>query len=730
MTLWRRIATAALLVSVSTPALAVPVAAFTALGLSTALATVAAIVVNIGLSYLAAQLLKPKIAKTSSSTTVQLGEVPRQAIFGRAATAGSLVDAFNYGGGYGTRWEVAVFAIADHRCKGLVGFYVDDKFVAFAGDGMVAGYDDHLEVHWLPGTEDQVLPSLLTTNGPGWTADDNMAGVAAVVVAYRADPVDDKNRVFAAGRPQFLFIVDGKLCYDPRKDSTVAGGAGTHRWHDPSTYEWTDNPIVARYNWARGVYACDRIDQPEQLLVGRGLTTTEAPPENVAARANVCDELVALRAGGSEKRYRIGAVVNADEEHIDVEEKFAAACGGVIVQPQGAVEIDPGVAKAPISWFTDDDIVVGTSVKFSRFRSEGDDEWCNTVVPKYIEPAQKWGNHAAPIRRVYADVITDGAPRENVHPLTYVTGGTQAQRCGEIDRRMGRLLRTATLTLGPRFAAVEEGDWVVWTSARRTGGQPVTFRVEAYSLDEKWQNTLSLREIAASVFDWHASTDELADGAVATQQVAPDESAAPTGWTLAGTGLSSSGGTMPALVFTGAVPDDIFVSAVKLEYRLDDGSDPGSATDWTDGATWSSTMTRAQITSVAPGSAYYGALSYITAKGTTDRQILGPATVGAVTSASDTLAPPSNFAAADGVGAAGLSWRNPTSSSFYGVRLWRGASSDFDDAGLFADVVGGLGAPGNYTDSMAAGTYYYWAASRTEDGTLSVVVGPLSATIS
>ena len=71
--------------------------------------------------------------RQASETTLQLGEGPRQVLFGRAAVAGSLLDAFNYGGKYGTDWEVLLIALADHECEALEGFYVNDEYVAFAG---------------------------------------------------------------------------------------------------------------------------------------------------------------------------------------------------------------------------------------------------------------------------------------------------------------------------------------------------------------------------------------------------------------------------------------------------------------------------------------------------------------------------------------------------------------------------------------------------------------------
>jgi len=71
-----------------------------------------------GVSMLGGALLeqRPSRRRDAQAATLQTGEVPRQAIFGRAAEAGSLVDAFNYGGQYGTDWDrPCKNALADER---------------------------------------------------------------------------------------------------------------------------------------------------------------------------------------------------------------------------------------------------------------------------------------------------------------------------------------------------------------------------------------------------------------------------------------------------------------------------------------------------------------------------------------------------------------------------------------------------------------------------------------
>ncbi|MFA6219584.1 MAG: phage tail protein [Erythrobacter sp.] len=552
--------------------------------------------------------------RASAAQQLQLGEQPRQAIIGRAAVGGSLVDAFNYGGKYNTDWEVLVIALADHRCDALEGFFVDDTYVAFAGDGTVAGYNNQLQVFWRSGTWDQAVPSILTTNGPGWTANDRGRGVAYVVVAYKADAQDAKSPVWPNGRPRFRWVVRGLRCYDPRLDSTV-GGSGAHRRDNAATWTWSENPIVVRHNWVCGIYAGDRVTEPGMLLIGRGLSAIEAPPANVFARANLCDELI-----GGAPRYRVGGVVASTEPFIDVESDFAAACAGTISQPEGAVEIDPGQAKAPVAHFTDGDLLVGSKVTWSSFLGQQDEGWVNTVTARFVDPAQRWNIRSAPVRRDLADVIADGGPRETQPQLDLVTNVSQAQRIAEIIRRFGRLWGRAQVTLPPRFCYIEEGDWVTWQSDRRFDGATRTFRVEAWASNRAWHHQLILRQISASVY---SDTAPLDDGVIASTQPPPPVVAAPDidAWDVTPITVDSSGERVPILLVSGAV-DDPAAQFVVFEYAQQ-ATPPDAQTVWTFAANSRPDISRVELT-LGTGGVFYVGVSYIVDGILGDRLVLGP----------------------------------------------------------------------------------------------------------
>lgn len=581
----------------------------------------------------AVDLLAKSSAKQAAETTIQLGEQPRTALFGEAATAGTLVDAFDFGGKYGTDWECLVIRLEDHKCAGLTGFFVNDTYVAYTGDGNYAEFNsphnEHLHLYFRADTSSDPVPAEVSAVWPGYAATDIGKSGCDVFVLYRADKPNAKKLIWPGGRPRFLFVVKGKLCYDPRLDDTV-GGSGAHRWNDPSTWEWSENPAVCRYNWVRGIYAEDQVGDPTQLLVGRGLSAAEAPPANIFAAANLCDEVV-----GGGVRYRIAGSVSAGQPFIDVEAMFAAATAGNIITHEGSVELEPGAAKSVVASFTDDDLLSGSSVTWNEaVLSDADDGWVNTVVGNYVEPSQQWQAHDAPVARNTDDILADGGPRENTLTLTLVKDVGQAQRVAEISRRLGRLWGRAQVTLGPRFCEIEEGDWIEWQSDRRFGGATRTFRVDAYSIDEKWHNTLTLREIAADVYGDDAVFNP--DYSVATPTAPPPDVGTPDagGWVLAAVVLTDGGVSTPALELTGSAADDGSAEQIVVEYWKSDGViDPVANPDspnWIMEGSHSPTTTKVDITSIEGGQTYYVAVSYVVSGELGDRLVLGPVTPAAI----------------------------------------------------------------------------------------------------
>lgn len=430
--------------------------------------------------------------RQASVTTLSLGETPRELVVGEACTGGSLVDAWNWGGKYKTDYVTRCIALADHQVDRLVGYYVDDQYFEYTANGNQSAFNGALRLIFVNATANGSNPPAdVGASDGGWTNADKVVGVTHVWVVTK---IDDK--VWTQGHPRFKFVLRGLKVYDPRFDPALGYvGPIPQTWDDPSTHRFTRNAALLDYAYDRGIYATGRQGQDGHLLIGRGLSAEEAPPERIIAAANLCDEVV-----GDEPRYTANGVISAAQSFLEVKQAFAAAMAGIIIQPDGGVAIEPGQAKAVVATITDGDLVGGEAKTFSEFLPDTDGGRVNTVVPRYVEPSQGYKDHSGAVRRDLADLAADGGPRELTLPLLLVTSARQADWCAEITRLKARLERRATIVLPPDYAEIEEGDWIAWQSARHHGGATVRYRVTSWSLGEDWRQHLTLEEIASSVY--------------------------------------------------------------------------------------------------------------------------------------------------------------------------------------------------------------------------------------
>jgi hypothetical protein len=341
-----------------------------------------------------------------------------------------------------------------------------------------------------------------------------------------------------------------------------------------------------------------------------------------------------IRELNSAGRYRIAGPVYSTQEFIDVEGMFAAATAGNTITREGSVELEPGQAKSIVATITDADVLAGSQVTWNEgVLSESNAEWVNSVVGRYVEPSQLWQDHAAPMVRDTADIIADGRPREASLTLRLVRDQDQALRVSEVNRRLGRLWGRGGVKLGPRFCELEAGDWIAWQSDRRFGGGTKTLRIDAYSVDGKWQIALTLRETNASVY----ADDGVfgSDGSVVVPSPPPPAIGAPDSgaWTLTAVMLVDAGASVPAIVIAGACEDDS-ASSIIFEYWKDDGViDPIANPDdpaWVSAGSRARTTTRVEITSIQGAAVYYAAVSYVVSGSTGDRLVLGPVTAGSL----------------------------------------------------------------------------------------------------
>lgn len=459
---------------------------------------------SIGASYLTDQA-KPKagggVRGQQLSTRYETNEA-REIPIGRVATEGSLKYR-NPFGPHDNDYVEMVFALADVPCDSLVGVEVNGKAATLGNETStdwvtgrtVSEYPGVMWIDFHNGDFDQDADDDLIAHNDNWTSDHRGRGICYVRVTLKYS-----EKLYPQGLPTFRFTIKGAKLYDWRKDSTV-GGSGSHRWGQEDTYEWTDNPVVAWYNYRRGIFVDGK------RLAGMNTRAAWMPLSQWTAAANACGEDVALKAGGTEDRYTCNGWIVVGTDHGRVRNDILACMAGYEADCGGVIRIFPGVAQTSVMTITDADLIAEETVAYVPKLSVT--SLANSVSGQFSDPAMAYEPNALPMRVSPDDQEADGGSELNTpYDLRYVTSGTQGQRILEIFRREGRYQRSITLRLRARICPIEAGDWITWSSDRY-GFVSTKWKVLKAHLDRDATTVVELREVSESIYSWVAGTDEL-----------------------------------------------------------------------------------------------------------------------------------------------------------------------------------------------------------------------------
>lgn len=174
-------------------------------------------------------------------------------------------------------------------------------------------------IRWWTGASGQNVGADLAAEYPGKiSATDRFESMAVAVVDLTYDP-----DVFPQGYPNVTVLLRGARVYDPRLDSTQPGGSGAHRLADESTWEWSENPALHAYHFARWAN-------------GWAVPAAEIRTADIMAAADVCDvstTFTLVKADTSTEdvtlpRYRSGITISsADDPRASMDEIIEAMAG-------------------------------------------------------------------------------------------------------------------------------------------------------------------------------------------------------------------------------------------------------------------------------------------------------------------------------------------------------------------------------------------------------------------
>ena len=216
-------------------------------------ANAATLVISTALSTVASMAFAPD-APTPQGQQVNLNlstDAPRRWQIGKRGNGGSLVDWYTTGNKNQHLYQVIYLGEGPMgRLTGIwaQGRKVYSQTVTHGQTVNIAEFDSpdtRCRVTYYDGRPGQTADPTLSGLSLGWNTTARGTGCAYVIVYMKWDP---DTMPFPAS---FMFETEGAKLYDRRKDST-AGGSGSHRHRDPSTWELSSNPAVAADHYKLG----------------------------------------------------------------------------------------------------------------------------------------------------------------------------------------------------------------------------------------------------------------------------------------------------------------------------------------------------------------------------------------------------------------------------------------------------------------------------------------------
>lgn len=522
----------------------------------------------------------------------QGADVPRSFLFGRRATAGSLVY-HNQWGGSENEFYTRVTALSDLPITDLDEIVVDGETYQIDRDnphtdygfpiiglsetrtenqrelsdaGGRSGYiftevevtDPLGWVKFYDGTQttaDSFLIDTVSTEDRPWTAQDVGTGVAYAITTFKF------NRDTFQGLPKILFVCRGV----PVRQS---GG---------SANAYSENPIEMAAHLLRGI-----------SYGGRWFYGPQSPERvddaEVAAEAAKCDQPVPgaqnmtteqrIEAFGSDTipaRYRASLEVSIDKPVADIIEAILSACNGRASDAGTRYRLQVGDVPEPSFTLSDDDFDRDKTQSFAPFLPLA--ETVNGVTATYPDPGQAWElQDAPPIYRPDLEVLDDGRRLPTSVELSAVPFPEQVQRLMRSALAEARRARRISGTLPARFSKIEVGDVGTYNSTFFGGGEK-SWRVDGIVDLQNGDLAIDLTEVDPSDYDFDAATDftPVVPGSLA---VRPPRNATVTNWQATSTTVSGNtgGGRRPALALTWDAPiQDVYSGLVWQVREATDG---------------------------------------------------------------------------------------------------------------------------------------------------------------
>lgn len=457
------------------------------------------IAISVGLSYLANILLRPAQPKPSDgSQEFQQPIPPRVFIYGRMMVAGPLsffehtvgaVDVDN-------RDLFRHILISAREIDAYEKYYLDDVEIIEDGFGDWIGGSFSGLVFIYPhlGTDAQTVDAETLARFPTiWSSAHRLRGIAYVCARYNSggNPTDFQT-TYSSGIPSFRTLIRGAKIYDPRLDSTVTGGSGSHRFADKSTWQWSDNSALIVLDY---LTHSDGYNRPIGQIVLPSFMTL----------ADICDELVPLKAGGTVKRYLTAAAVSLAEPRTQVLERLLEACDATLQSTaSGAWKIVGGEWIEPTVTL---DAALGHILEAEFAGGMSAMERYNELAIQYLSPDHDYVEVEGDPWQNTADITDTGVIETRPFDVMQVPRHGQARRLAKIRMARDNPLWVGSISTN-YYGLDANGERCIrvkWAEL----GIDLPFWIESF--EQKGDGTganIRIRSADAASYNWDAVTEE------------------------------------------------------------------------------------------------------------------------------------------------------------------------------------------------------------------------------
>lgn len=638
-------------------------------------------------------------------TTYAQGLVPRVRGYGRARLAGAtlFLDSTE-----GTAFHLQ--ALHHGPIDAVEQHWLGDEAVTLDGSKHVsdpAHYQGKVLLDsWLgetPGTAEAAL----VANFPSlWTEDHRNDGIAKLLLICEGAAPEDFRDVYPNGAlPQATALCRLSPVWDPRDEGQDPD--------DPETWTWSDNAALA---------VLDYLTHADGFRRNRTKEILPAIEEWIAA-AEVCDEAVTLKAGGSEPRYRANGVYSLDNRPADVLAGLLSVMDGWLYRrPDGAIGIKAGRYEAPTVTIGAEHIV-GYEVAFGRPR----EELVNEIRASYVSPDHDWRTQEAQPWRDAAAISADGEVLSRSLELASLVashGQTRRLMKRTYSRERTELRGTATTDA---YGLAARGQRYVTLDLAEVGYPDLIVEVTAYRVN--------LEAISATI-EWIA-----ADTAIDAWDAATEEGDAPA----VPTRSDKDAAALPVPSGLAVMAEEVLVGVAQSGVRLRVTWDLPGRTDLvydvrhrkgTDAWVVERTpgnVSGLTVTHVTPlveeGETYSVEVRSVTAGGRAGAWCTAETADSTLSIAAP--AAPTLFSAT-GSPTVTVEWRNANSASVHAARVWRADTSpDFEDAVQIAGPI--YSAPNNvltFDDTPGVGDWTYFVTDESASGALSAPSSGINVVLS